>query len=143
MAAEMVKKFVNETDLLAIKPDARCFGFDWSKGAAGIGESSQSYQVWVSIPDGMEAPAPLSKHTFTGGLYAAHVLKDWDFGLWARLKEWVNTSGKYGNDWGTPRGGDADVTGQGFEETLNFYNFVRKGGDLQLDLLFPIKERSM
>lgn len=34
--------------------------------------------------------------------------------------------------------------GQGFEETLNFYKFIQKGSkmeDLQLDLLFRIKEK--
>ncbi len=32
-----------------------------------------------------------------------------------------------------------------FEETLNYYNFIQRGSkmeDLQLDLLFPIKEKS-
>lgn len=36
-------------------------------------------------------------------------------------------------------------SGQGFEETLNFYTFIQKGSktkDLQLDLLFPIKEKA-
>jgi DNA-binding transcriptional MerR regulator len=140
-AAGMVKQFITESGLLKIKPDARSFGFDWSKGATGLGESSQAYQMWVSVPDDMEVPAPLVKLEFTGGLYAAHVLRNWDFGDWGRIKEWVNASGKYDNDWGKSRGGDSEVTGQGFEETLNFYNFIQEGGDLQLDLLFPIRKK--
>ncbi|MNE75136.1 hypothetical protein D3C80_1712660 [compost metagenome] len=134
-----------ESGLLKIKPDTRSFGFDCSKGAAILGEPSHVYEVWVSIPDDIEIPAPLVKRTFDGGLYAAHVLRTWDFEDWRFLREWVNESNKYDNDWGSPRWTSPEtVAGQGFEETLNFYNYVQKGGkmeDLQLDLLFPIKEK--
>ena len=61
------------------------------------------------------------------------------------LGEWVNESEKYDNDWGSPRWESPETLfGQGFEETLNFYNFVQSGkmNDLQLDLLFPIKEKT-
>lgn len=139
-AQDMIKQFVIDSGLLEIKPDARSFGFDCSQGATGIGESSQGYEVWVSVPDDMEIPAPLIRRTFSGGLYAAQVLREWDD--WRLLGEWVNASDKYDNDWGSPRWMSPEtIAGQGFEETLNFYNFVQKGGDLQLDLLFPIKEK--
>ncbi|WP_232380869.1 MerR family transcriptional regulator [Paenibacillus tianjinensis] len=144
-AGEMITRFVMESGLLTIKPDARSFGFDCSKGAATLGEPSHVYEVWVSIPDDIEIPAPLVKRTFEGGLYAAHVLRTWDFEDWRFLGEWVNESNKYDNDWNSPRWTSPEtVAGQGFEETLNFYNYVQKGGkmeDLQLDLLFPIKEK--
>lgn len=144
-AGDMITQFVKESGLLKIKPDARSFGFDCSKGAAVIGQPSQVYEMWVSVPDDIEIPAPLVKRTFSGGLYAAHVLRTWDFQDWSLLKEWVDASDKYDNDWDSPRWISPEtVAGQGFEETLNFYNFVRKGGkmeDLQLDLLFPIKEK--
>jgi DNA-binding transcriptional MerR regulator len=144
-ASDMITQFVNESGLLKIKPDARSFGFDCSKGAAVLGEPSHIYEVWVSIPDNLEVHAPLVKRTFDGGLYAAHVLRSWDFQDWRLLKEWVNASDKYDNDFGSPRWTSLEtVAGQGFEETLNFYNFIRKGSkmeDLQLDLLFPIKEK--
>jgi DNA-binding transcriptional MerR regulator len=144
-AGDMITQFVKESGLLKIKPDARSFGFDCSKGAAVLGEPSHVYEMWVSIPNDIEIPAPLVKRTFDGGLYAAHVLRTWDFQDWRLLKEWVNASDKYDNDWGSPRWTSPEtVAGQGFEETLNFYNFVQKGGkmeDLQLDLLFPIKEK--
>ena len=43
----------------------------------------------------------------------------------ALLKEWVNASDKYDNDWNSPRWTQPEtVFGQGFEETLNFYKFV-------------------
>jgi hypothetical protein len=75
------------------------------------------------------------------------VLRTWDFEEWRLLKEWVNASDKYENDWDSPRWISAEtVAGQGFEETLNFYNFIQRGskmGDLQLDLLFPIRENGI
>jgi DNA-binding transcriptional MerR regulator len=144
-AIDMITQFVNESGLLNIKPDARSFGFDCSKGAVGVGEPSHVYEVWVSIPDNLEVSAPLVKRTFDGGLYAAHVLRSWDFEDWRLLKEWVNASDKYDNDWNSPRWTSPEtIAGQGFEETLNFYNYIQKGSkmnDLQLDLLFPIKEK--
>lgn len=146
IAGDMITQFVKKSGLLKIKPDARSFGFDCSKGAAVIGEPSHVYEVWVSIPDDIEIPEPLVKRTFDGGLYAVHVLRTWDFQDWRLLKEWVNASDKYDNDWDSPRWTSPEtVAGQGFEETLNFYNYVQKGGkmeDLQLDLLFPIKEKN-
>jgi DNA-binding transcriptional MerR regulator len=144
-SSDMISQFVNESGLLKIKPDARCFGFDCSKEAAVLGEPSHVYEAWVSVPDDMEIPAPLIKRTFDGGLYAAHVLRAWDFQDWRLLREWVNASDKYDNDFNSPRWiSEETVAGQGFEETLNFYNFIKKGSkmeDLQLDLLFPIKEK--
>jgi DNA-binding transcriptional MerR regulator len=145
-ALDMISKFTNESGLLKIKPDARSFGFDCSGGAAGIGENSHIYEVWVSVPDDMEIPSPLVKRDFSSGLYAAHVLRAWDFSDWRWLKEWVNASDKYDNDWGSPRWVSPEtVFGQGFEETLNFYNYVQlhnsEMSHLQLDLLFPIKEK--
>jgi DNA-binding transcriptional MerR regulator len=144
-AGDMISDFVNESGLLAIKPDARSFGFDCSKEAVVIGEPSHMYESWVSIPADMEVPAPLVKRTFAGGLYAAHVLRSWDFGDWRLLGEWVNASDKYDNDWGSPRWTSLEtLVGQGFEEILNYYHYIKKGSrmeDLQLDLLFPIKEK--
>lgn len=145
-ANDMIGQFVKETGLLKIKPDARSFGFDCSKEAMVLGEPSHIYEVWVSIPDDIEVPKPLIKRTFDGGLYAAHVLRTWDFEDWRLLKEWINASDKYDNDWDSPRWTSPEtIAGQGFEETLNFYNFIQKGSkmeDLQLDLLYPIKEKS-
>lgn len=119
-AADMIAQFISQSGLLTIKHDARSFGFDCSKEAAVLGKPSHVYEVWVSIPDDMAVPAPLVKRTFDGGLYA--------------------------NGWGAPRWASPEtVAGQGFEETLNFYHFTRKGSkmeDLQLDLLFPIKEKT-
>lgn len=144
-ANDRITEFVKKSGLRTIKPDARSFGFDCSKGSIEIGELSRGYEAWVSIPDDIKIPLPLVKRTYYGGLYAAHVLRTWDFEDWRLLKEWVNASDKYDNDWDSPRWTSPEtVVGQGFEETLNFYNFIQKGSkmeELQLDLLFPIKEK--
>ena len=58
--------------------------------------------MWVSIPDDIEIPEPLVKRTFDGELYESHVLMTWDFQDWHLLKEWVNASDKYDNDWDSP-----------------------------------------
>ncbi len=146
-AGEMIKQFVEESGLLSIKPDARNFGFDCSEGATGVGEASHVYEMWVSVPEDMEIPEPLVRRTFNGGLYAAHVLRSWDFDDWRLLKEWVNASDKYDNDWNAPRWVSPETAaGQGFEETLNYYNYVQKDCDvqfMQLDLLFPIREKEI
>lgn len=143
-AMDMINQFVKDRGLLKIKPDVRSFGFDCSKEAIEIGEPSHVYEAWVSVPEDIEIPMPLVKRTFRGGLYAAHVLRTWDFEDWRLLKEWVNASDEYDNDWGSPRWTSLETSaGQGFEETLNFYNYTQNGEmkDLQLDLLFPIKEK--
>lgn len=69
-------------------------------------------------------------------------MRTWDFEDWRLLKEWVSVSDKYDNDWDSPSWTSPETSaGQGFEETLNFYNYTQNGKikDLQLDLLFPIK----
>ena len=144
--ADMIAQFVAQNELLKIKPDARSFGFDCSKESVAIGEPSHVYELWVSIPEDLEVAAPLVKRTFDGGLYAAHVLRTWDFQDWRLLRDWVEDSEKYDNDWNSPRWTSIEtLAGQGFEETLNFYNYIQNGAkmeDLQLDLLFPIREKS-
>ncbi len=145
-ASDLVNKFIKESGLLKIKPDARGFDFDYIEGSGKSGENLNGHEAWVSVPDNMEIPAPLVKREFIGGLYAAHVLRAWDFQDWRRLKEWVNASDRYENDWASPRWEPAETGyGQGFEETLNLYNFIQKHNAemsyLQLDLLLPIREK--
>jgi len=128
-ATSKIEKFVQETDLLKIKPDARAMGFTFSSETP-----PKEYEAWVSIPEDMEVKAPLTKKTFGGGMFAAHVLPDWDFGYWNRLEEWVSASEKYEQAEGVPH----------FEEVLNYFYLMQNGAkmeDTQLDLLFPIKAR--
>lgn len=144
-ALDMINQFVKDSRLIKIKPDARSFGFNCSIKSE-TGESSRAYEVWATVPSDMDIPMPLVKRNFNGGLYAAHVLRTWDFEDWNLLKKWVKTNDKYDSDWGSPRWTSPETnTGQGFEETLNFFNFAQSGQmkDLQLDLLFPIKEKEI
>lgn len=145
-ASEVLNQFVRESGVLRIKPDIRHFGFDCSGGQSGVGEASQGYEMWVSIPDDMDVPAPLIKRTFHGGLYAAHMIKMGDFYHWYMLREWVHTNGKYIHDLGSARWTPFEEgMDHGLEEQLNYWTNVQnpdfKGSEMQLDLLFPIKEK--
>ncbi len=136
-ATSKIEQFVWETGLLKIKPDARGMGFDCSREdlKVSVEGTATAYEAWVSIPEDMNVMAPLTKKAFGGGLYAAHVLRDWNFQAdWRLLTEWANASEKYEADDGRPC----------FEEVLNYYNLMQNGAkmeDTQLDLLLPIKLR--
>jgi len=128
-ATSRIEQFVQETDLLKTKPDARGMGFAFSSEMP-----PKEYEAWVSIPDDMEVNAPLIKKTFGGGMFAAHVLRDWNFRDWDLLADWVKASERYEEAEGMPH----------FEEVLNYFYLMQNGAkmeDTQLDLLFPIKER--
>ena len=109
-ATGMIEKFVYETELLKLKPDARGMGFDCSRADLRVEAGA----------------AP------TGGMYAAHVLRDWNFQDWRLLQEWAAESGRY-----------EEAGGPCFEEILNYYNLMNNGAkmeDTQIDLLLPVKE---
>ena len=103
----------------------------------------KEYEFWVTIPDDMEVPAPLTKKTFEGGLYATyllsyanHLLKNGIYDDSRFLVEWVNTSEKYEI---------ADDERPSFLEILNYYNLalnyddIDKRDDMQSDMMCPIK----
>lgn len=146
VALGMIDQFVRGNDLLKVKPDLRQFGFDCSAGATGVGENSHKYQVWVSIPDGLDVPPPLVRRTFAGGLYAAHMIQMGEFDHWTLLHEWVEKSEKYINDWNTVRCSPCeDGMDRCLEEQLNYWGNLQNPGfngeHMQLDLLFPIRLR--
>ena len=133
-ATGMIEKFVYEKELLKIKPDARGMGFDCSREDLRVqaGATPTAYEAWVSIPEDMVVKPPLVKKTFSGGMYAAHVLRDWNFQDWRLLQEWAAESGRY-----------EEAGGPCFEEILNYYNLMNNGAkmeDTQIDLLLPVKE---
>jgi DNA-binding transcriptional MerR regulator len=145
-ASAIINRFIKESGLLKIKPDARGFDFNFYLEGQAPGEKIHGHEAWVSVPPDMELPSPLIKREFKGGLFAAHVLREWDFQDWRRLKDWVDSSDKYESDWGSPRWEAPETgTGLGLEETLNLYHFIETHNAemnwLQLDLLFPIKEK--
>lgn len=143
-ASRRLNKFVLDSGLLNIKPDIRHIGFNNSIEKSGIGEPSPGYEMWVSIPDDMEIPEPLTKKKFHGGLYAAHAIKMGDFDHWLALQEWVNDSEQFESDGGSIRC-TPYTEGQDWalEEQLNFYHNIQNpdfdSNTMQLDLLFPIR----
>jgi len=136
-----IEKFVRETGLLKIKPDARGMvtlnvSKEDVKAEHYVREKEKEYEVWASIPDDMEVPTPLIKKTFGGGLYAAHLVRNGISEDFCFLAEWLNANEKYEFDDERPS----------LVEMLNYYNYMpnyekdakRDGG--QGDMLLPIKK---
>jgi len=141
-AAMVMDKFVLESDLPAIKPDLRHFGFNHPNPRDDT--NFHGYEMWVTIPDEMEVPAPLEKKRFAGGLYAAHMIPMGAFEEWEWLTKWVGNSDKY--DYNFIEDDDGECMYGLLEEALNYRNRVThvKDGvydDFQLDLLCPIREK--
>jgi len=128
------EKFTQE--LLKIKPDVRIFAvFNCSIEDLKFDETDPG-EGWGSIPDDMEVPAPLTKKTFEGGLYAAYAGIE-SLNSFRALAEWVNESE------------DFEIADDGrplLDECLDAYHLLKgdlkKGtGVLQGDLLLPIKRK--
>ena len=131
--------FVRETRLTQIKPDLRHYGFNAPNPKDETG--CHGYEMWVTIPEGMEVPAPLERKRFEGGLYAAVMIPMGAFEMWDRLNEWVKHSAQYvycGSGSGEDMGGC-------LEEHLNYFHHVQQENsepdNMQLDLLTPVKEK--
>lgn len=139
---DAVSDFVQKSSLYEMKPDSRMFGFNHPN--PGIrGDGLYGYEVWVTIPDDMDVPAPLVKKTFDGGLYAAYTIKFGDFHLWKDFAEWVENSEVYEPDYSCL---GEEIMGGCLEEHLNWvygaHNQWCEGRpDGQIDLLMPIKRR--
>lgn len=130
----LLDEFIEKTQLKTLYPAARCFGFNRPDGLPDE-DPLHGYERWISIPEGLEVPAPYEKKLLAGGLYAAHAIKfgDWDAG-WAPLHGWVLRSPIYDFRWYTVEG-----VGGWLEEHLNFWDWRRGIGEQQLDLLLPIQ----
>ena len=142
-AAAAMDKFVRESRLPEIKPDMRQYGFNHPNA---VDETNyHGYEFWVTIPDDMEVPEPLTKKKFAGGLYAAHMIPIGAFEEWEWLSDWANNNGKY-------ESASLDDNGECMygllEEHLNYRNNINKFkedghyDDIQLDLLYPVKEKT-
>ncbi|MCL2520891.1 MAG: effector binding domain-containing protein [Spirochaetaceae bacterium] len=137
-AIELLDNFVKKNNLHQIKPDIRYFGFDCSQGATAVGENSHKYQMWVTIPSHIDVPPPYVKRSFNGGLYAAHAIKMGDFDHWTLLNKWIEASAHYESDWQAIRCSPCeDDMDHCLEEHFSGQ------GDMQLDLLFPIKKKAI
>jgi DNA-binding transcriptional MerR regulator len=136
---QVVDAFIRESNLAAIKPDMRHYGFNAPSPVDETGR--HGYEMWVTIPDGFSVPQPLVKKHFEGGLYGAHMIPIGAFEEWELLVNWMNNNTKY-----EYRGsGDYRNMFGSLEEHLNYVNRVRlpdpEAEGLQLDLLVPIREK--
>ena len=139
--AKVIDKFVRDHDLPRIKPDLRHYGFNCPNPVDET--NAHGYEMWVTIPEGMEVSAPLVKKHFPGGLYAAHMIPVGAFEEWDWLFKWCENNTKYAYR-GAWRG---DNMFDCLEEHLNYKNNVAVIKDgvydgIQLDLLLPIKEKA-
>ena len=130
--AKVHDKFVLENNLHK-RSGFRHFGFN--NPSPGEGSPIYGYEMWVTIPDDFEVPAPLEKKQFGGGLYASVPTNMNEIGeRWGQLYHWCENSNKY----------DVDFSHQWLEECMDFKAFISDEVDdsaKQLDLLHPIKEK--
>lgn len=137
-----VDKFIRDSGLYDIKPDARYFGFNHPNPGV-LEEGIHGYEVWVTVPDDMEVPEPLVKKQFSGGLYAVMTIRFPEFHRWGDLARWAENNDDYEPDY-SPLG--EEIMGGCLEEHLNWVysshlGWVEDGIDGQLDLMLPIKRK--
>ncbi len=136
-----VDKFIRESGLYNIKPDARYFGFNHPNPGI-LKDGRHGYEVWVTIPDDMDVPAPLVKKHFDGGLYAALTIRFPDFHRWNDLTRWVEGSKLYEPDYSEL---GEEIMGGCLEEHLNWVYASHTGWKEdftgQIDLLLPINKK--
>lgn len=133
-----IDEFARTRQLTKIKPDTRHFGFNHPDGMDPNGPD-HGYEMWVSIPDEMEVPAPLIRKHFPGGLYAAHMIPMGAFEEWQWLFDWVGRSEIY--EFDADRNDPERMNGM-LEEGINYGYRLETGqneGDQQLDLLLPVR----
>jgi DNA-binding transcriptional MerR regulator/DNA gyrase inhibitor GyrI len=137
-AGKLLSKFVRETELCSIKPDVRCYGFNHPNPVDETGY--HGYEVWVTIPEDMAVPAPLTKKHFPGGMYAAHMITMGNFNEWDWLFSWVGSSAQY--EFNGDMEDQAHMCGL-LEEILNYVTYAGRDNtvqeEIQLDLLAPVR----
>ena len=134
---KIAEAFVKESSLFTRKPDARMFGFNAPNPSPE--REHYGYEIWLTIPEDMDVPAPGAKKTMPGGLYAAHTIDFPNFHEWQWLLEWAENNPQY-----VPAGSGSpeDMFG-GLEEHLNWIMCAATGDSLpvRIDLLLPIQPR--
>jgi len=140
-AGDMASRFVRESRLYELKPDSRMFGFNHPNPTPD--RPHYGYEVWVSIPEDFDVPAPGEKKVFPGGLYAAHAIDFGNFHEWGWLAQWVENSPEWEGN-GSPEGPE-NMFG-GLEEHLNWVRAAHMGLPEdglsgKIDLLHPIRKR--
>ena len=129
--AEVFDKFVLDNNLHK-RSGYRYFGFN---NPDPFEDSPiYGYELWVTIPEDFELPAPFVKKQFDGGMYASISAQMNEIGeRWKSLYEWSTQSERY----------EGDFSMQWLEEqVMDFETFMSKqvpDSEKQLDLLLPIK----
>lgn len=135
-------RFIQESKLYEIKPDARMFGFNHPNPGVLEGDL-HGYEEWFTIPEDFPLPQDFTRKTFPGGLYAVLTIRFPEFQHWWTLNQWVEKSEEFDIDWR----GDENTMGGCLEEHLNWVRSAYLGNpsdgtDGQIDLMFPIKKRT-
>jgi len=138
-AGNQLNDFLANSNLYGIKPDARVFGFNHPNLSQE--KPIYGYELWVTIPDGMDVPSPLIKKRIEGGLYAAHMIIPYNFHEWEWLIKWVTVDNPKYEANNIPDNGE--YMGGLLEEHLNYVYYANlkqpDSNEPQIDLLFPIK----
>jgi len=137
----VMSEFVQNSGLYEIKPDARLFGFNHPSPSGP--ESVYGYEDWVTVPEDMEIPAPLTRKHFQGGLYAVLTIDFPDFYRWQSLASWAADNEQYEPNYSDL--GD-EIMGGCLEEHLNWVyaahmGWSENGIDGQVDLMLPVKRK--
>ena len=137
-----VSRFIQESKLYEVKPDARMFGFNHPNPGVLEGDL-HGYEDWVTIPEDFSLPEDFTRQHFPGGMYAVLTIKFPEFQYWWTLNQWVEKSEEYDIDWR----GDENTMGGCLEEHLNWVRsahlgWPKDGTDGQIDLMFPIKQKN-
>ena len=140
-AGDMAGRFVRESRLYELKPDSRMFGFNHPNPSPD--RPHYGYEVWLTIPDDMDVPAPGEKKRFPGGLYAAHAIDFGNFHEWGWLAQWVENSPDWAGNGSSE--GHQNMFG-GLEEHLNWVRAAHLGWPEdglsgKIDLLHPIRKK--
>lgn len=123
-AWSVMMKWAEETGLTNVGT-TRYFGFN--NPCPAPGQTVYGYEVWVTLPDGVEPPAPIGVKVFEGGLYAVTTTYLYEIGeRWRQLDQWLAS-----ND-------DQYAIGahQCLEESVNIDRMHMD--DTQLDLYLPL-----
>lgn len=137
-------EFVRESGIYEVKPDARMYGFNHpSPSSMGPDFGVYGYEVWITVPEDFEVPAPLTKKHFEGGLYAVMAIQFPEFHRWMDLTRWAEENETYEPNY-SPLGDE--IMGGCLEDHLNWVYDAHMSrtdadGPRQIDLMLPIKPR--
>ena len=148
----LMGQFVKASELFKLYPGTRFYGFNNPEFGPDGKFMQHQYEVWATIPDEWDVPAPLQKKSFAGGLYAAFTSKPVNFDEWKPFGEWLSRHDDFEYDahraYREDTAKDHQVTCSGWgclEEHFNSYNVYglkdKKYILAQIDLLIPIREK--